>query len=164
MIETLRQPCWRLVNPDGTDWDHDDGGSPHFGDEQEAREYITEHKLSAGLTAAPFGFRCATVTCDGDDPEPCGQMLEDDDWGYIVHFPDGDDTRKLLDVYDFRAEPVPGAGAWCLNCQKWPHDHIGPDMECWRCGEPADEHAEDEPVIPRRHCDGQLSLVDGGVA
>lgn len=74
MIQTLAAPCWRLVNPDGTDVDTTGDGAPHHDTEAEALNYAVDRDERPNV--APYDKPCIEVTCD-----ECGHTFEDDAWG-----------------------------------------------------------------------------------
>lgn len=116
MIETQPAPCWRLVLPDGTDYDEGEGAAHHDTEKDAAEQAVAvadRHWPQPGPAVTPQQWEqpCALVSCDG-----CGADPDDDVWGHI-HFPDEQTARAMASAYDYRVEPD-GAGGkvWCETC------------------------------------------------
>jgi hypothetical protein len=69
---TYATPCWRIVLPDGEDYDQGDG-VPHYDTEKDAAADIASWDLKAPKARPErFDAPCVTVSCDGDgcDSDP----------------------------------------------------------------------------------------------
>lgn len=120
-LKTLDAPCWRLTQPDGTDYDEGDG-IRHFGTDAKARSYATEYLLIDDPAKVPAPRRwdrpCLLAFCDG-----CGTEFNDGVWGHS-HFADEKTAYEEVGLYDdYRVEV----------------DAAGTKMFCPDCPEPLDE-------------------------
>lgn len=141
-LTTLKQPCWHLTTPEGSDYDCGADGSPHFATEADAQQEAVDRASGAlgihlpGLAPKPYPAPCVTVKCDG-----CGGEPESDDFTHL-HFPDADYAHTNLD--DFT---ILRGQAWCDNCRRAPHAFVADPAggsDCERCAWPADEHEDEE--------------------
>lgn len=135
-ITTSPEPCWRLVDAAGKDYPLDPGPS-HYDSKTEAESAGDSYWSDLPLTARPFDQPCVAVTCDG-----CGADPEDDEFAHI-HFPDVATARSALDWYDYVEA---GGKVWCDDCKTSPHEHVGPDAFCGRCGGFDSDHDYALPV------------------
>lgn len=126
MIETQGHPCWRLVDPDGKDYDEGEG-TPHHDSEQKALTHLRQvHDYMsppAALAARQWDNPCVVIACNGCEAGP-----DDDVWGEI-HFPDMATARSMASFYDFTLD---GENAWCdVDRPSTDGDDDDPGPSCW---------------------------------
>lgn len=100
--------CWRLVLPDGTDWDQGDG-VPHFGSEKAALDRFDDAEIFPGTKAVPFAAPCVTVSC-----EECEADVGGDDVFSEIHLPSVDEALDVARKSDWKV--TPDGRTYCWDC------------------------------------------------
>ncbi|MCW2901740.1 MAG: hypothetical protein JWO67_4005 [Streptosporangiaceae bacterium] len=100
--------CWRLVLPNGKDYDQGDG-IPHFDTEREATAEISGRELSTGTTAQKLPTPCVTTSCD-----ECEIDLGGDDVFTRVHHDDVTQAHEIARKSDWKI--TPDGRTYCWDC------------------------------------------------
>lgn len=111
MLKPFDSPCWRLTNPDHSDYDTGEGVQ-HFDSEAQARAYVTEYLFTDEPSAKQWERPCVLAFCDG-----CGAEFDDGVWAH-THFADGKTAHEMVGLYDdYRVEGGPAdRKVFCPNC------------------------------------------------
>ena len=100
--------CWRLVLPDGTDWDQGDG-VPHFPTEKEAMERFEGEEALPDTKAVPFAAPCVTVSCD-----ECEVDVGNDDVFSEIHCQGVTEALTVARASDWTV--LPDGRTYCWDC------------------------------------------------
>lgn len=106
--QTNTDICWRLVLPDGTDWDQGDG-VPHFSSEKEALERFDAEEIPPGTKAVPFETPCVTVSCD-----ECEADVGGDDVFSQIHLPSVAEAHDVARKSDWKV--TADGRTYCWDC------------------------------------------------
>jgi hypothetical protein len=108
-IDTKSAPCWRLVLPDGTDYDQGEG-IRHHDTEHEATTEIRDLELPTGTTAQQYPSPCASMSCD-----ECGVDLGGDEAFTEFHCEGGEpQIREVAKQSDWNV--TPDGRCYCWDC------------------------------------------------
>jgi hypothetical protein len=105
-FDTNTDRCWRIVLPNGEDWDPGDG-VPHFDSEKAAQGRLGE--APPGTNAVQFDAPCVLVTCND-----CGADPGNDEIFAETHCCDMEEARKLARESDWTV--TPGDEMYCWDC------------------------------------------------
>lgn len=93
--KTETATCWRVVLPDGKDYESGEGVR-HFDTEREAEDHAEERP---GSTAKPSATPCVTVSCD-----ECEEGLGSDEF-LLLHFESLAEAQNTTREYDWTVKP-----------------------------------------------------------
>lgn len=110
-FDTNTDCCWRIVLPNGEDWNPGDG-VPHFTSEQaavDARLGEEEGVVPPGVKAARFDAPCVTISCEDCEVDPgAGDVFSQ------LHCQDVEEARLLARDSDWKV--LSDGRTYCWDC------------------------------------------------
>lgn len=103
MITTNETICWRIVQPNGRDYDEGDG-IRHYGDEADARDQATDIG-----EARPFPNPCVALSCDGCEADLDNEAFDQ------MHFVNDADAHNVAEKSDWTI--TSDGRAYCWDCK-----------------------------------------------